>query len=189
MTRLTETNTTETKPSLLNRVFAKASLRRLTRGLIAPLLVGALTLTSITAPPAFAGPRNQNNNDEINGLIAALLGLAVVGAVISNKNNDHDSGRPTKPRRPKRGGQGWDDRGMHPKFQLPRDCLRRFNTQYGKEKYWGKRCLKRNYEFSRSLPRSCRDTIVARNNRGVYVVRKVYEPRCMKQAGYRKSRR
>ncbi len=187
MTCLTETNMTEPKPSLLKRVFAKAALRHLTRGLIAPLLVGALTLTSLTATPAFAGPNNQNNNDDINGLIAALLGLAVVGAVISN-NDDRDD-RSVQPRRPKRGGQVWDDHHMHPKFQLPRKCLRKFKTQHGKQKYWGKRCLKRNYDFARSLPRSCRDTIVARNNQGVYVARKVYHPRCLKQAGYRKQRR
>ncbi len=189
MTRLTDTAPTNPKPTLFKRTLAKLSPRRLTRSFMTPLLVGALTLTSLTAAPAFAGQRNKNNNNDIDAFIAALLGLAVVGAVINNNDDHRTTRRPEKPRRPKGDGRIVDDRRMHPKFQLPRDCLRRFNTQYGQEKYWGKRCLKRNYEFSRSLPRNCHDTIVARNNRGVYVARKVYEPRCMKQAGYRKSRR
>lgn len=186
MNRLTHadtTATTETKPGLLSRIFAKVSLQHLTRGFIAPLLVGALTLTSVTATPAFAGQRNQNNNDDINGLIAALVGLAVVGAVISNNNDDH------RGRRPRDGGGGWDGHRVNPKFQLPRKCLRKFKTQHGRQKFWGKRCLKRNFKYARSLPRSCRDTIVARNNQGIYVARKVYRPRCLKQAGYRKQQR
>lgn len=182
---------TETKPTLFKRTLAKLSPRRLTRAIMVPLLAGALTLTSLSTGPAFAGPKN--NNDDINALIAALLGLAVVGAVISNKG-DREPRIQDIPRTGRGGGHRggrstWDDRQMHPKFQLPRECLRRFKTQHGKQKYWGKRCLKRNYDFARSLPRSCRDTIVAKNNRGVYVTRKVYEPRCLKQAGYRKQRR
>ncbi|UWP98349.1 hypothetical protein [Aliiroseovarius crassostreae] len=158
----------------------RIALPSVNRFLMMPLLVAALSLNPVSLAPSFAGSRD--NNDEIGALIAALLGLAVVGAVISNDNNDNR-------RRPSVDHDRYDDRYRRdPKYTLPRQCLRNFKTQFGKKRYWGRNCLKKRYNHVRSLPRACRDTVVVKNKNGVWVSRKVYQPRCLREAGYRKRR-
>lgn len=161
--------------------------RLMCRALMMPLLVAAITLSPVTTAPSFAGPRKSNDDSNVNALIATLLGLAVVGAVISHKknNDDRDTGRS------QRGGHREFDRDrlqVNPDYLLPGKCLRKFKTQFGKERYWGRNCLQKRYGNVGSLPKSCRETIVAKNKSGVWVSRKVYEPHCMRQAGYRKHR-
>ncbi len=158
------------------------TFRRIARILMMPMLVAALSLNPATLTPSFAGSRNHDNGDDVGALIATILGLAIVGSVISNHNDRDDR------RTPKRTYRGYDDdrHRANPKYSLPAKCLRKFRTQFGKERYWGRNCLKKRYGHVRSLPRACRDTVVVRNKNGVWVSRKVFEPRCLREAGYRK---
>lgn len=157
-------------------------LSRVTRILMMPFLVAAISLNPASLAPSYAGSRNHDNSDDVGAFIAALLGLAAVGVVISNNRDNHRTHKPTR--------HGYDD-GRHrvdPKFILPGKCLRKFRTQFGKERYWGRGCLKKRYGHVRSLPRACRDTVVIKNQNGTWVSRKVYHPRCLRDAGYRKRR-
>ncbi|WP_424943484.1 hypothetical protein [Aliiroseovarius crassostreae] len=156
----------------------RLSLRSFTRGMMMPFLVAALSLNPMTSGPALAGSKD---NEDVGALIAALLGLAVVGTIIAKSNDRDDDRAKPKPRRhvkpaPKR----------HSKYRLPNKCLRKFQTQFGKKRYWGRGCLNKRYDHVKSLPKACRDTVVIKNNDGVWVPRKVFHPRCLKEAGYRK---
>lgn len=167
---------------------SRISLSSFSRTMIMPVLVAALSLNPMSSSPALAGSKN---NDDVGAFIAALLGLAVVGTIIAKSNDDDRSkpraGKPKHPPRPQKPGRHViDDRQLHSKYRLPNKCLRKFQTQFGKKRYWGRGCLRKRYDHLKSLPKSCQDTVVVKNNNGVWVPRKVYHPRCLKEAGYRK---
>ncbi len=171
----------------MTRFSLRPTLHSLGRTLMVPLLASALILNPMTTRPALAG---SGDNDDVGALLAALLGLAVVGTIVSNADRSprHVAPPPNirvdKPRKPRR--HVVDDRWMHPKYRLPNKCLRTFKTQFGKKRYWARNCLNNRYGYVKSLPRACRDTVVIRNKNGIWVPRKIYHPRCLKEAGYRK---
>lgn len=188
----------------------RLTLPSLTRTLMMPCLVAALSLTPAVADPSYPYEREQKS--DISSLIATLLGLAIVGSVISNSDDDNEQGEEEQqyyqhelPDEPDLfDGQELPDEYIYhnekprirvierererAKYRLPGKCLRKFKTQFGKERYWGTRCLQNRYEYARSLPKACRATIVAKNKEGVWVLREVYQPACLREEGYRKYR-
>ncbi|MCB4379679.1 hypothetical protein [uncultured Tateyamaria sp.] len=146
---------------------------RIHRQFIGTIAAVAIAITGFSAAPARAG------DDEVGAALAALLGLAIVGAVIHEKKKDkkrrHTVHTPVHPKPlPKR-----VDRKL-----LPQKCLRSFNTDRGHRRIFGQRCLNNHYKFARSLPAACHREVYT--DRGW---RRGYAARCLNRHGYQLARR
>ncbi|MCK8463210.1 hypothetical protein MUY35_05035 [Aliiroseovarius sp. S1339] len=149
--------------------------------------LSATLALALSVAPVSAGSNNSNSdNQDITTVIGILLGLAAVGAILSN-NNDRDEKvvhpHPRRPKRPDR--RGPKVRRVPDHLQLPAHCLRNYRTQQGKQRFFAPRCLKRNFSYASDLPRACKDRIVVRDKNGTYVTRKVYRSGCLNNRGYR----
>ncbi|WP_299683921.1 hypothetical protein [uncultured Tateyamaria sp.] len=146
---------------------------RIQKHVIATIAAVAIAVTGFSAAPARAG------DDEAAAAIAALLGLAVIGAVIADKRKDKKERREVS--RPR------DPRPLPPRVSrklLPQECLRSFHTDHGKRRIFGQRCLRHNYGFVNSLPRQCHREFYT--DRGW---RQGYSARCLNRHGYQLARR
>lgn len=143
----------------------------------------AIAATTLTAAPAYA----DRDNDRAARAIAAILGLAVVGAIINdNKRDRADDHVPA--RRPSTGTNHgrYEPRPLPRRVErapLPSQCFRRFQTRRGQVKMFVRRCLERNYRAVNRLPQYCAQRI--RTDRGV---RAGFDARCLRRAGYRVAR-
>lgn len=165
----------------------------MTRKFIAAIVGAALTITAIGSAPARA-------DEDLARALAAIVGIAIVGKVISdnrsddkkkstvtrNRNTTHHSTRPYYNR-----SDNWirrvEPRPLPRRVErrlLPGDCLRSFNTRDGRYRIFGKRCLQRNYQHVRSLPRSCEVSFRTGNQK-----RHGYGARCLHRKGYQLARR
>lgn len=143
----------------------------------------SLLITAGAAAPARA------DSDDVGRAVAALLGLAIVGAVIADARKDDRKAkaqvvRPEPIVTPRRTVTPRPlPRDVRRKL-LPQQCLRNFNVQDGVLPAFGQRCLSRNYEFSGALPGRCyREVWTDRGRRGVYTAR------CLRRQGYQLARR
>ncbi len=143
------------------------------RKFITLIVALAITVTTLSAAPVRA-------DENVRNILAGLAALAVIGAIIKERRDDDDDvpvvsrrvapqpyvqPRPLPPR-----VSGW---------ALPRDCMRRFNTDRGKKDLLSLRCVERNYPQLRNLPRSCaRQVDTGRGDRWGYA------PNCLRQKGY-----
>ncbi len=149
---------------------------RIQKRFIAAIAAVAIAVTGISAAPARAG------DDDAAAAIAALLGLAVIGAVIADKRKDKKERREAiqrplpKPVKPL-------PRRVSRKL-LPQQCLRSFRTDRGQRRVFGQRCLNRNYDYVNSLPRQCHREFYT--DRGW---RQGYGARCLNRHGYQLARR
>ncbi len=132
------------------------------RPVVAMFLAAALAFTPVAASPARAG------NDDAAKVIGALIVLGLIGAAI-NHNSRTNTAIPNP---------------LHLK-NLPGSCLKTFDTRFGNESFFGKRCLRNNFQNWAGLPAQCALTIQTENWNGNQVQRHVYQPRCLRQEGYR----
>lgn len=157
------------------------------RKFIATIVAAAVTVTAIGSAPARA-------DEDVLRALAAIAGIAIVGKVIHDRNErkraQHSVTRNThkapvyqhtgrvydlKPRPlPKRANRRL----------LPGDCLRSAETRQGRVRYFGKRCLERNYRYVNRLPQYC-----AVRFRGEDRSRRGYDARCLRREGYQLARR
>lgn len=162
-------------------VFTPRSLHRKFIALVAGL---SIAITGLSVAPAAA------DQDDTARALAAILGLAIVGAAIHNSRKDddrvtrHDSYRPDyrpdhRPVRPRPLPPRADNRKL-----LPQACLRTFQTRQGNINGFGDRCLSKNYRYSNSLPRACEVRFRNRNGYGLG-----YDARCLRHQGYQLARR
>jgi hypothetical protein len=159
------------------------------RKFIALILSTAIAITGLSAAPARAG------NDAAK-LLAGLAALALIGAAIqSNKRNQYVVSRnpaytppPTyKTRPPHAAHPTYSTKPTPPKISrldLPGQCLRGKSVNGRQRALFGSRCLKTSYAFNGTLPYACRLGYWdgSRNRVG-------YEPRCLRENGYRFARR
>ncbi len=172
------------------------------RFLITPRLIGALAATAIafmsfSAAPAYADDRRTVRT------IATILGLAVVGKVIHDKNKDRKKEsakhkqKVSKPYRPSRvethrpRSRAYDDVKRHrpvaprPSRQradrklLPQNCFRSYNTRNGAAHVFDQRCLQRDYAHVNRMPQSCAQRVQTREG-----TRIGYDARCLRRNGY-----
>ncbi|GFE49211.1 hypothetical protein So717_09640 [Roseobacter cerasinus] len=152
------------------------------RKFIATIIAAALAVTAIGSAPARA-------DDDALKALAAIAGIAIIGKVIHDRNkrkseqhtvtrksSSHSNGRvyDLKPRPlPQRANRRL----------LPGNCLRSVDTWDGRVRYFGKRCLERNYRHVDRLPQRC-----AVRFRGEDRSRRGYEARCLNRAGYKLAR-
>lgn len=152
------------------------------RRFIALIIAASVAITSLGATPVFAGEK------ETARTLAALLGIAIVGKIIHDKNKKGDLQVHVPQRQPTPPLAG--DRviprpipDMVQRSLLPSHCLRVFDTYDGPLRVFGKKCLRRNYVYADSLPRYCLRRV--ETYRGL---RKMYDARCLRYEGYQMAR-
>lgn len=163
------------------------------RRFIATITAASIAITAIGALPAAANERDTAR------ALAAILGLAVVGKIIHDKNKD-DRVQRHQPAPVYRQEQHKQQVYNPPRYQkqhlkprplpqrvnrklLPGQCLRSFDTRRGKVRMFGRNCLNNNYRYAGRLPQRCLS--VVKTNRGN---RQGYEARCLRQNGYSLAR-
>ena len=165
------------------------------RKFIGTVAAASLAITAFGAAPARA------DDEDVARALAALLGIAVVGAIINkSQKDDHVVTRhqprhvynPPKPRhvapRPRNIKPHVQPRPLPDRVNrrlLPGKCLRTFETRRGAvRRGFGNRCLQNNYRFAHRLPAACRITVRSRQGHRTY-----YKARCLRDQGYRLARR
>ncbi len=146
--------------------------------LIATIAGAAMLIGVAGARPAQAG------DDDVARALAVIAGLAILGKVIKDRNDDQAVTRH---------GQinTFNDRlAPRPLPQkakrklLPGNCLRSFETRRGTVRMFGRKCLNNSYRHVNSLPQHC--AVRVRTNQGP---RAGYEARCLRHQGYQLARR
>ena len=127
-------------------------------------LAASIALSPVSATSAEAHGSARGND----AFVAALVALGLIGIIASNNNGQH-SNQYQVPRAKR----------------LPEQCLKTFRTRRGNRTAFGKPCLRNNFNFWRRLPDQCETRIRIRNNQHRWVWRRVFEPRCLENAGYR----
>ncbi|WP_299285270.1 hypothetical protein [uncultured Tateyamaria sp.] len=161
---------------------------KLHRPFIATIAALAIVITGFSAAPARA------QDDQVAAAIAALLGLAVVGAIIKDRKDDREDRhrKETKRKKVHKAPQHIQRHKHNPRpipnrvsrKLLPQHCLRSFDTHRGQARVFGQRCLENNYRHVHSLPAQCHREF--RTNRGW---RQGYAARCLNRHGYQLARR
>lgn len=164
----------------------------MTRRFIGIVIGAAVAVTAIGNAPARA-------DDDVARALAAIVGLAIVGSVINNRLDDNNNRAVTRRYEGRdifgRPGTRRPDSVIHrvnprplprrvAKRLLPGQCLRSFDTRDGRYRIFGKRCLERNFDYARSLPRACKVSFRANQKK-----RRGYDARCLRREGYQLARR
>jgi hypothetical protein len=156
------------------------------RKFIATVAAVSILITGFAAAPARAG------QDDIGRALAALLGIAIVGAVIHDKKKDKKkAARAQQQQRHKVHKPVQKKRHVKPRplprraseHLLPGRCLRSFETHRGTARIFGERCLQRHYSFTNRLPQHCERRV--RTDRGP---RFGFGARCLRKQGYKLAR-
>lgn len=158
------------------------------RKFIATIAAAAVAVTAVGNAPARA-------DEDVLRALAAIAGIAIVGKVIHDRNerkrekshvarnvhkapvyHNHKKVYDLAPR-------PLPQRAKNRRL-LPGDCLRTAETRQGRVRYFGKRCLERNFNYVNRLPQACAIRLRGddRNRRG-------YEARCLRREGYQLARR
>ncbi len=157
---------------------------------IAGVVSIAVLITSVSANQA------QASDYRTERALAAILGLAVVGAIIAeDKKKDRkrrkaevarqqDIQRQTQAARQR--AQQLRVRPLPQRVQrnlLPSQCLRRLDTPNGPRRIFGLRCMNRNFAQVRALPQNCERLV--QTPRGA---RAGWSARCLRRSGYQIAR-
>lgn len=155
--------------------------RAIHKTIIAGVSAAAILLTALGAGPARAGDRDTER------ALAALVGLAVLGAIIADRRDDDRKSQAVTRNRPHHGIEPRPLPRRAQRHLLPRDCLRVVRTDHGhRERVFGGRCLRQSYAFADSLPRRCAQNLHGGRGHGRATV---WNARCLQREGYRLSRR
>ncbi|MEX0319862.1 MAG: hypothetical protein AB3N21_18040 [Ruegeria sp.] len=147
------------------------------RKFIALIVSTAIAITGLSASQA----RAADPHDILGGLAA----IAILGAAIHHYDKKRDRERARHDYRIR----DYPDPGpvtrrpLPPRvarYDLPQRCLRTFKRYSRHHPLLGQKCLKRHYRHANSLPKSCKVGFWNGER-----VRKAYEPRCLRQHGYR----
>jgi len=147
---------------------------------IAGVIALSMLITAGAAAPARA------DGEDVGKALAAILGLAIVGAVIADSQKDKRAKvvEPyIEPVRPGKVRPRPLPRQVNRKL-LPQRCLRHFHLRQGTMPGFGRHCLSRHFQFVHELPGRCvREVWTDRGRRGVY------SARCLRHQGYQLARR
>jgi hypothetical protein len=158
------------------------------RKFIATIAAASILITGFAAAPARA------NQEDVGRALAALLGVAIVGAAIheNNKKKKKEQARVYKKPKQKVHKPVHQKHKVKPrplprrasKHLLPGRCLHSFETRRGTMRIFGQRCLERHYGFTHRLPQHCERRV--RTDRGP---RYGFGARCLRKQGYKLARR
>lgn len=160
---------------------------------IAAVVAAALAVVTIGNAPARA-------DEDVARALAAIVGAAVVGAIINHELKDRKEEKRVTQRKDSRVPEVWrrdqsSDRVIRrseprplpaqvKRKLLPGNCLRSFETSDGRARVFSKKCLKENYTFNRSLPQACAVKFRTQKKR-----QSGYDARCLRRQGYQLARR
>ena len=142
---------------------------------IVAALSGSLALSPMTATPAHAG------NEDAAAVAAASFFALITAGIIANaaKNNHGGWTVDRRDQRPDRGNHGNNRRKI-----LPSKCELVVRRGPDRGTYYGRRCLRNNYNYVASLPDRCLDKVwVPRRDRNV----NAYDAQCLSRFGYREE--
>lgn len=148
--------------------------------------IGTIAALSILIT-AFGAAQVQARDRSAEQALAAILGLAVIGAIIAKQSDSAPKVDKVVPR-PKPIEARPLPRDLHRKHgsarrALPQQCLREFRTKRGPTRVFGVRCMDRHYDYVSRLPKHCERRM--RTDRGV---RYGWGARCLRSEGYRVAR-
>lgn len=148
--------------------------------LFAGLLCAALALGAFTASPVKAGMSDEE-------VVTGLLALLFLGVAIDNRRDRNEATRAQAARENAvRPAPDRPSRWFEADRTLPAICLRTWETRLGDTiRIFGQRCLEREYRNSTALPADCYTHIRLANGQR----RQGYLVRCLREHGYRVSRR
>ncbi|MEM6886750.1 MAG: hypothetical protein AAF636_01285 [Pseudomonadota bacterium] len=167
------------------------------RKFVLAVATAALVFAGIGAAPARA-------DEDVLRALAAIAGIAIVGKVIRDNVQERRAKGPLTrrqlapaPVKRRATGPVYDTSplsglAVRPlpervrktnRRQLPGDCLRSEQTWDGQVRYFGQRCLERQYSYSNQLPRACAISVRGRNG-----LRRGYEARCLRRQGFQLAR-
>lgn len=140
------------------------------------LIAGAsILITGLAAAPARAG------DDDVARALAALVGIAIIGAAINDARKD-DHAQPVVRHKPRVAPRPLPRR-VNRKL-LPQRCFRSFwGDRGGQVRGFGPKCLRNNYPFVRSLPQTCLRAVRGSGGR-----HNIYGARCLRSKGYQLAR-
>lgn len=151
------------------------------RKFIALIIAAGIAVTGLSAAPARA-------DEDVAKVLAGLAMLAIIGKAISDSRDDgsHVHRRAHPQPAPPIGRPGRHP--VHPRplppqvrrYDLPAQCLRRFEGYRGDMPLLGRGCLRQRYAFADSLPYACQIQIRRHGQ-----VRTGYELPCLRERGYR----
>ena len=150
------------------------------RKFIALIIATAIAVTGMSALPARA------DNDAAR-FLAGLAAIALIGAAIeSNRSQYPDTDAYVATPQPPRTPHHQRPRVQPPRnsrLDLPGQCLGAYPVNGDVRRLYGAGCLRNNYAFNGTLPYACRlgYSDGRRNRTG-------YEPRCLREHGYRVAR-
>lgn len=156
------------------------------RKFIGIIIAAALAVTTIGNAPARA-------DEKLLGALAAIVGIAVVGKVIHDRNQrkrvEPATRNAVKAPPVHRNNRVYDlkPRALPQRANrklLPGDCLRSADTRQGRVRYFAQRCLERNFRHADRLPQDC-----AIRLRGQSRHKRGYDARCLRDEGYQLARR
>lgn len=170
------------------------------RKFIATIAVASIAVTAFTAKPAAA------DNKDLARIAAGVLGVAIIGKIISDNNKRNDQRGQVVTRhnthpapvyrapqasqhgklRPRPLPQGYGNgkhRGRANAKLLPQHCFQNFQTHRGSVQMFTSRCLQQNYRHAHTLPQHCAQQIRTRHGD-----RFGYDARCLRGAGYSLAR-
>jgi hypothetical protein len=170
----------------------------MSRKFVATVVAASLAVAAIGNAPARA-------DENLARAIAALVGAAIVGKVLTNQLAQREAA----PERfddiatrrydtPGRGNrhlavrENEQVRRIEPRplprevqrALLPGDCLRSYEMREARYRVFERSCLRQAYAFERSLPQACEVKFKTRNG-----MRHGYDARCLRRAGYQMTRR
>ncbi|MEM9575486.1 MAG: hypothetical protein AAF999_00590 [Pseudomonadota bacterium] len=162
---------------------------------IATVVAAAVVIATIGNAPARA-------DENMTRALAAIVGAAVVGAIINHELKDRKKEKKEKAAKRRKKKQvapvrdySWNDDAVIQRVEprplparverklLPGNCLRSFETGEGRARVFGKKCLKKHYDYNRSLPQACAVKFRTDNKK-----RQGYNARCLRRQGYQLAR-
>ncbi len=152
--------------------------RNLTKTSLAAVLAATLALTGFAAAPARAA-----DSGDAAKIAAGIAALFIIGKALENNDKGyvhrrHDGYKPGHYRHHHRK----DYRNPHrARKNLPAKCRFVFNTRHGRVPMMGQNCLVKNYGNLNHLPNHCRINVKTKKG----LMRYGYQPRCLRQSGYR----
>ena len=162
----------------------------------------ALVISAAVSVTALSAPARAADAEDVAGALFGIAALALIGKAISDHNKDDEViAQPTHHKHHthkklhahkefhthKKHVHPLKPRPLPPsvsRFDVPAHCLRDVTVNRRHVRLLGSGCLNRHYRHVHSLPRSCQFQF--RDRHRSYTT---YEPYCLRQHGYRITRR
>jgi hypothetical protein len=144
--------------------------------------ISAVAGLSILITGLAAAAPARADSDDVARALAAIVGIAIIGAAINDARDD-DRVKPVTRHKPYVAPRPLPRR-INRKL-LPEHCFRVLSDRRGAQvPAFGRRCLNRNYSAVSSLPRNCLRQAYGHNG-----LQYAYGARCLRGHGYQLARR